>query len=104
MIDSSRRLPGGHRWFRCSSCRAPAIAAEAGGRCRQTAAIGKAVKNEDGSFRYRWSCPGVLEAIDAVGKKGETLCIREGCGNAAAIVTARGEGVCMRCLGALATG
>lgn len=88
--------------MRCTSCGQPAIALEPGGRCRQRAAIGKATKNDDGSMRYRWSCPGTLELVDREAKGGEPSCAREGCRNLAAITTARGEGVCSRCLAALA--
>lgn len=107
-VDPGRVLPGGHRWMLCSSCGRPAIALEEGGRCRQTAAIGKATKRDDGTEAMRWSCPGKLTTglvrpTAAAIARGEAIaCEREGCGYGAQVTTARGERVCLRCLSALA--
>lgn len=109
-VDTSRILPGGHRWFVCSSCRLPAIALEPGGRCRQRAAVGKVRKLPNGTDVVRWSCPGVMVAPDAtataaaIGRGDVVGCVREGCGNVARVTTWRGEKVCLRCLGELADG
>jgi hypothetical protein len=85
MRVESGTLPGGHRWRRCSSCGRPALTLEDGGRCRQSK-----------------DCKGKLHAQDALAKKGEGVCERQGCGNAARVTTAIGEGVCFRCLSEMA--
>jgi hypothetical protein len=103
LIGHSNILPGGHRLMRCTSCRRGAVALEEGGRCRQTAAIAKTRKLDDGTEAIRWSCPGRLHATDAPAKKGEAVCQRQGCGNAPMFTTANGEAVCRRCLAALAS-
>lgn len=102
MTLDSRLEPGGHRLRRCSSCGRDAFTLEDGATCRQTAAIAKTRKLDDGTEGKRWICPGRLYAHDALAKRDEGVCERKGCGNGQRATTAIGERLCLRCLGELA--
>lgn len=99
MIVDSKVLPGGHRERRCKACGATARTLE-DCACRECTRLAPRIASGGPSGRYELAD---LPAQSTTEKReGRAGCERERCGNAGAVRTARGELVCLRCLGELA--